>query len=494
MTALRETSATSRATVVSRPTASDPNVRASRPGIDAASDHALDAVVSAALLQRACCSMCNEDEPCQDHQRRIAKVRPGAVLALQRTIGNRNLERILGARSAALSRIPKTSSATTDATPSPLQRQERHELTHVAQQTHARTPLLQRQPKPNTELWLTQVDDILPRKVGLLFHIHRIGQLTDRFTTNQLNELIGLIHANPDATTFTRDQAGVPGIFALQDTRIGNRLDVAAARFLLKRFPARPSTPRKSDVKEAEVFSEEVVRDAYIRFHYNAILPGKDDPVPADLPNEIRQNCIAIVHALAPQLFTSESVVKKIEQRFKKLRKKGETYTMVHTGEALAGIGVANPRVEIKFKDAAGKTTNGDTEPTTLTSSPWDKVMDKVGNDYGWHIFGMAIMDGHHSVTLFVDNQPERKALYWADQWRIDPGDDFFELPGSISGFRQYEKAGFDKFIETKTNEWWNDVHRPDSKCGKAKGNKWDSGCRYSATLMLWQLRKVVHP
>jgi hypothetical protein len=186
--------------------------------------------------------------------------------------------------------------------------------------------------------------------------------------------------------------------------------------------------------------------------------------------------------------------VKKIERSFKKLRKKRKTYTMVHTGDALAGIGVADPRVEIKFKDAAGKTTNGDTEPTTLVSSAWDKVMGKVGSDYGWHIFAMAIMDGHHSVTLFVDNQPEGKTLYWADQWRIDRGDDFFQLPGAISGFRQYEKEGFDKFIETKTNEWWNDVHRPDSKCGKAKGSKWDPGCRYSATLMLWQLRKIVQP
>jgi len=407
---------------------------------------------------------------------------PSQLQYLQRTLSNHQLGELLRRAYAMASPVGQSARPEVQAPPS----------AHAV--LRSRTPLVQRQPKPNTEPWLTQVDDILPRNVGLLVHIHRIGQLTDRFTTNQLNELIGLIHANPDATIFTRDQAGVPGIFALQDTRIGNRLDVAAARFLLKRFPAHSPTPRKSDEKNAEVFSEEVVRDAYIRFHYNAILPGKDDPVPADLPNEIRQNCITIIHALAPQLFKSESVVKQIEKRFKKLREKGETYTMVHTGDALAGIGVADPRVEIKFKDAAGKTTNGDTEPTTLASSAWDKVMDKVGNDYGWHIFGMAIMDGHHSVTLFVDSQPEGKALYWADQWRIDPGDDFFQRPGAISGFRQYEKSGFDTFIETKTNEWWKDVHRPDSKCGKAKGKKWDSGCRYSATLMLWQLRKVAQP
>ena len=77
--------------------------------------------------------------------------------------------------------------------------------------------------------------------------------------------------------------------------------------------------------------------------------------------------------------------------------------------------------------------------------------MDKVGTITGAHLRD----DDHgrssqrHAVRR---NQPEGKTLYWADQWRIDPGDDFFELPGAISGFRRYEKAGFDKFIETKTN------------------------------------------
>jgi Domain of unknown function (DUF4157) len=104
-----------------------------------------------------------------------------------------------------------------------------HELTHVAQQAHADTPLVQRQPKPDTEPWLTQIKDILPRNVGLITDIYRIEQLTRRFTTDQLNELIGLIHADPDATSFTHDEAGVPGILMLQNTRVGKRLHVIAA-------------------------------------------------------------------------------------------------------------------------------------------------------------------------------------------------------------------------------------------------------------------------
>jgi hypothetical protein len=106
----------------------------------------------------------------------------------------------------------------------------------------------------------------------------------------------------------------------------------------------------------------------------------------------------------------------------------------------------------------------------------------------------MSIMDGHHSVTLFADNQPKAKTLYWADQWRIDPDDDFFERPGAISGFCQYEKDGFDRFIETKTNEWWKEKDKPGSDCRKKWGKKGDSKCRPTATLALWQLRKVVPP
>ena len=75
-------------------------------------------------------------------------------------------------------------------------------------------------------------------------------------------------------------------------------------------------------------------------------------------------------------------MVKKIEKRFKKLREKAETYTMVHTGDALTAVGVADRRVEIKFKDAAGKLTNGDTEPKTLKES-LGQGHGQGGNDYG---------------------------------------------------------------------------------------------------------------
>jgi hypothetical protein len=377
-----------------------------------------------------------------------------------------------------------------------------HELAHVAQQGYTGASLIQRQPTAGTSDWQKQLDDILPRRRGLLVDIDRVVQLMERFSTNELGELVGLIRADPDVIKFTRDEAGVPAMFALYDTRVlalsegrvSYRLDLPAARFLLSTFPTRRSKRRESDEARAEVYSEDVVHDAYIRYHHNAWLPKDKEAFPSDVPPTIRRNCIAIIHDMLPKLFSSEAKVKQIRKRLAALRAKGETFTMVHTGDTLAGAGVASARTEIRFKDGAGAATNGNTEPKTLSESAWNKVMSAVGSVYGWHIFGMALMDGYHSVTLFVDNQPGTRTLYWADQWAIEAGDDFKQVAGAISGFRKYEQKGFDDFIEIMTNAWWNDVHSPGSKCGKSNPKKWDSACRYNATLMLWHLRRSAEP
>jgi hypothetical protein len=85
--------------------------------------------------------------------------------------------------------------------------------------------------------------------------------------------------------------------------------------------------------------------------------------------------------------------------------------------------------------------------------------------------------------------------VYWADQWAIETEEEktaFHQESGSVSGFRRYEKKGFDQFIEEKTREWWNEVHSPDSDCAKrakARNKDWDVTCRYNATLKIWHLK-----
>lgn len=374
-----------------------------------------------------------------------------------------------------------------------------HELAHVAQQGHSRTPAIQRQQRPQRPLWERQLDDLLPLRVGLVTHIMRTQQLFERFSEAELSALVALIHANADARRLT-NEFGVPGIFALQDTRVGNRLDVPAARFLLTTFPTRRRQPRASQETRPEVFPEDVVRDAYIRFHFNALLPKSVAEFTADLPAEVRRNCIAIVHEMVPRLFADPGVVRRIQQKLAQLRQRSVTHTMVHTGEALTDVGVSHSPIVIRFKDAQNRATNGNTEPVAMTvPSAWDAVTAAVGNDFGWHIFGVAVMDGHHSVTLFVDNQPDGRRLFWADQWFIDR--DFQQMPGGISGFREYNKAGFDGWVVQLTNQMWNHVHSPPTTppstpptCGDRHPTTWDSSCRYNATLRIWHLRRVAPP
>src|SRR5947207_4759795 len=98
-----------------------------------------------------------------------------------------------------------------------------------------------------------------------------------------------------------------------------------------------------------------------------------------------------------------------------------------------------------------------------MDSSAWDGIIGMVGQTQGWHVFGLAVFNGYHSVTVFVDNRADGPRVYWADQWAIGPRDDFGQQAGSLSGFRRYDQSGFDKFIEDKTNEWWNGVHTPTS-------------------------------
>jgi hypothetical protein len=221
----------------------------------------------------------------------------------------------------------------------------------------------------------------------------------------------------------------------------------------------------------SEIFPAETVLEAQRRFTSNA-----------ELEDHVRLNCIDIVRTMVPQLFAQDpKLAERVRQSLSKL--KGDTLTMPDAMKALTELGVATPLKPIPFNNG-----NGNNEPTNMKSSAWDAIVGAVG-DKGWHIFGLAVFNGYHSVTVFVDNRADGRYVYWADQWRIDPGEDFGQEAGSISGFRRYEKANFDKFIEDKTREWWNEVHSPDSKCGKRHPKTWDRSCRYTATLSIWHLR-----
>jgi hypothetical protein len=220
---------------------------------------------------------------------------------------------------------------------------------------------------------------------------------------------------------------------------------------------ARRATTTRTEEPSPGVFPAETVLQLERRFKSNT-------------GAAVRLNCILIIRELAPELFALDpELAERVRSGLGTLT--GRDLKMTEAGRVLSDLGLVTDNIEIRFNNG-----NGIREPIAMEHSAWDTIIGLVDNFQGWHIFGMAVFDGYHSVTVFVDNRPDGPRVYWADQWRIDPGDDFYQEPGSVSGFRRYEKEGFDRFINEKTNEWWKEVLE---KKGK----------RYKASLHIWKFR-----
>jgi hypothetical protein len=239
--------------------------------------------------------------------------------------------------------------------------------------------------------------------------------------------------------------------------------------------------PTKAEAHET--FDAETALEAEKQFQKNADLGRHSNPKAI---RDLRQNCIQIVKTMAPQLLASEpGLAARVTGALEAL--KGKKETMTNAANAMADLGAATGPIEIPFADGNGLKE----APERLTKSAWDRIISLVGKTEGWHIFGLAPFMGYHSVTVFVDNRPDGPRVYWADQWALETPREieggFFQEPGSVSGFRRYEKEGFDKFIEYWTNRWWNEVHSPKSKCATERFPKtWQEMCKWPATLQIW--------
>lgn len=243
---------------------------------------------------------------------------------------------------------------------------------------------------------------------------------------------------------------------ALHSNLHGAEQDQLDALLGAHRARTAPTAERRRK-ERIETHPPELVADLQRRFTSNA-------------ESTNRLNCIEIVRNMAPRLFASDpELAERVRKRLAKL--KGKTLTMPDLGRAMSELGVSSAYRQIRFDNG-----NGQEEPSAMAGSAWDAIIGMVGDIPGWHIFGLAVFDGYHSVTVLVDNRPDGPRLYWADQIRIDRDDDFHEEEGSASGFRRYEQAGFDRFISEYTQSRWRTVF---TKKGK----------RYDATLHIWKFR-----
>lgn len=97
----------------------------------------------------------------------------------------------------------------------------------------------------------------------------------------------------------------------------------------------------------------------------------------------------------------------------------------------------------IEFVDDAENITTGIRAPYRLSAGIWRAIMEQTGDDFGWSVFGLSIMDGYHSIVLSIDKTiPAYPHLYWSDQWQ------------SHAGWWQYDHQIDDKISEL-TKVWW---------------------------------------
>jgi hypothetical protein len=134
------------------------------------------------------------------------------------------------------------------------------------------------------------------------------------------------------------------------------------------------------------------------------------------------------------------------------------------TMELLRQSGRASEAREIGFNDVRGRLTRAAGKPHSLRESVSGAVLEMVGGDVGWSVFGMSLMDGLHSVMLTVDtHDPSNPRIYWSDQWK------------SKGGWKEYTRDGLDREITKLIQGWW---------------DKQPEGGKHNLVVRVWRLRQ----
>ena len=198
---------------------------------------------------------------------------------------------------------------------------------------------------------------------------------------------------------------------------------------------------RREALKEGRTFTADSIGAMKAYFIANSKKPKPDD-------------CItALNHGVRLLLGGSQKMGSMIQESMAKLQESGRA------GEA---------RV-IEFEDKNGNLTHGTLAPSNLHESVWDAIVQMAGDDIGWIVFGLSIMDGYHSVTLTLDrNNVWQPHLYWADYW------------SPKHGWKEYTKATLDVWITGLTKRWWK--QEKERNDGKARALK--------TRVTLWRLHQ----
>lgn len=145
----------------------------------------------------------------------------------------------------------------------------------------------------------------------------------------------------------------------------------------------------------------------------------------ASLLNFSRKDCITTLNTALKKLYKTEKL---------------SVGTQIKTGgnregtmEKLDNQGKVKSSFTIEYEDTKGKVCSKGTpyKANKMKDSLSSKINELVGNNIGFHVFGVSIADGYHSMLLTVDNtNPCKKKYILSDQ-----------VPTYTEGWKEYENG-----------------------------------------------------
>lgn len=159
----------------------------------------------------------------------------------------------------------------------------------------------------------------------------------------------------------------------------------------------------------------------------------------ASLLNFSRKDCITTLNTALKKLYKTEKL---------------SVGTQIKTGgnregtmEKLDNQGKVKSSFTIEYEDTKGKVCSKGTpyKANKMKDSLSSKINELVGNNIGFHVFGVSIADGYHSMLLTVDNtNPCKKKYILSDQ-----------VPTYTEGWKEYENGEkLDAWITKLTVEY----------------------------------------
>jgi len=248
-----------------------------------------------------------------------------------------------------------------------------------------------------------------------------------------------------------------------------------------------------------ETFDPDKLIELRDRFFSNAQKPKK--PEKTKPAKKWRKVCIDILERELSKVYSGDKAKKPVDKAIKSAGSKITVNKEVLGAHSIVNLGhrlTQGKIVVANFTTDYGRVKDKEKikiPAANMNKSAWKWVKKSVGKQNGWHLFIMSILNGFHSVSLFVEKRPGKEILlYLADQnWTGHTG--FLHGAGSMAGFKRYSgEAGFDRYLDIATHAFWNSAYDKKAKSLRksdpkiSKSDIYASSANSKTTLKIWKL------